>query len=560
MQIRSYFWIVFWLISAGISLGQEATWAYIRLNPNVNPIENKIAESTANTGNRTLDARLNEGPKTILRKAFLYSKNPVLMRTYLLISEDPTLANSLAEEFPDYFEFAEVLDPDDAKVFYPNDYGSTNPTGSTTTEGFTLDYLDYLDAPKAWYYTTGSRDIIIGISDGRLDTLNADFKGKSKQLRTSSVSKGHGYSISANAAAQGNNGYGIPGICYDCSLYGTSYGYFKTLEQLVELSKAGAHVINCSWGSAKYYETAQQAIYEIYDNGSIMVAAAHNKDWRVTKGEKPYYPASYDKVISVSAVMHRYDTPADNILIDKKGNYYSANIKNVVGRTMGYPEGDTTKVPFVWPVSTANLNKQVDILAPSVGLFSYSKFVLNDTISYSTSETTSGAAPLVSGTVGLMLSLNLCLNFEEVESILKATATNIDSIPANKRFKGYYGAGALNTGRAVILTHHLMDPSEIAVIENQIFTRWDFEFRSVAQNTLIRNQVFTEDSSLKIVARNGIELGPGVELSPNESGGILLDMDPGLEFSCPEKLPENKEVVLPNSKKVLKRDFGNKGN
>ncbi|WP_435579520.1 S8 family serine peptidase [Gilvibacter sp.] len=167
-------------------------------------------------------------------------------------------------------------------------------------------------------------------------------------------SNGHGYSISANAAAQGNNGYGIPGICYDCSIYGTSYGYFKTLEQLVELSYAGAHVINCSWGSHIYYETAQQAIYEIYNNGSIMVAAAHNKDWKVTKGQKPYYPASYDKVISVSAVMHRYDDPADNILIDVKDNFYSANVKNIVGRTMGYPNNDLDAEPFVWPVSTAN--------------------------------------------------------------------------------------------------------------------------------------------------------------------------------------------------------------
>ncbi|WP_435579519.1 hypothetical protein [Gilvibacter sp.] len=57
------------------------------------------------------------------------------------------------------------------------------------------------------------------------------------------------------------------------------------------------------------------------------------------------------------------------------------------------------------------MNKEVDILAPSVGLFSYSKFILKDTISYSISETTSGATPLVSGTIGLMLSLNLCLSF-----------------------------------------------------------------------------------------------------------------------------------------------------
>ena len=533
------------VLSALPVLGQEASWAYLRMKPALPALEYKEATASAAPGSETLDTKLNAVPNTILRNAFLYSKNPVLMRTYLLISTQEDLAQQLVEEFPEYFEFYENLKPEDAKVFYPNDYGSTNPLGTTTTEGFTLDYLDFLDAPKAWYYTTGSRDIIIGISDGRLDTTNVDFKGKSRQLRSSSVSNGHGYSISANAAAQGNNGYGIPGICYDCSIYGTSYGYFKTLEQLVELSYAGAHVINCSWGSHIYYETAQQAIYEIYNNGSIMVAAAHNKDWKVTKGQKPYYPASYDKVISVSAVMHRYDDPADNILIDVKDNFYSANVKNIVGRTMGYPNNDLEAEPFVWPVSTANLNKEVDILAPSVGLFSYSKFILKDTISYSISETTSGATPLVSGTIGLMLSLNLCLSFEEVESILKATSTNIDSLEANKRFKGYYGSGSLNTGRAVILTHHLMTPEEEAVIENQVFDRWDFEFRSVARNTILRNQVFRESSTLKIEAKEGIELQPGVELSPNASGSILLTMNPDLEISCPEKQPENREVILP---------------
>lgn len=547
----------FWTV---LVFGQEASWSYIRLKPEVPMLLDKLAEQAARTGNTALDSKLNAVPNSILRKAFLYSKNPVLSRTYLLISASETLAADLVEAFPEMFEFYENLRPEDAKVFYPNDYGSTNPLGTTTTEGFTLDYLDYLDAPKAWYYTTGSRDIIIGISDGSLDTTKVDFKGKSKQLRNSSLSKGHGYSISANAAAQGNNGYGIPGICYDCSIYGTSYGHFKTLEQLVELSYAGAHVINCSWGSPIYYETAQQAIYEIYNNGSIVVAAAHNKDWKVTKGQKPYYPASYDKVISVSAVMHRYDDQADNILIDVKGNYYSANIKNIVGRTMGYPNNDLNAQPFVWPVSTANLNKEVDILAPSVGLFSYSKFILNDTISYSISETTSGATPLVSGTIGLMLSLNLCLSFEEVESILKATSTNIDDLEPNKRFKGYYGSGALNTGRAVTLTHHLMNPQEVAELVNQRFDRWDFEFRSLAKNTVLRNQVFTGTSTLDLKAKQGIELQDGVLLAPDVGGSILLEMDPELEFSCPEKLPENRDIIMPDKAKEPKRSFGNRGN
>ncbi|WP_435579518.1 hypothetical protein [Gilvibacter sp.] len=90
-----------------------------------------------------------------------------------------------------------------------------------------------------------------------------------------------------------------------------------------------------------------------------------------------------------------------------------------------------------------------------------------------------------------------------------------------------------------------MTPEEEAVIENQVFDRWDFEFRSVARNTILRNQVFRESSTLKIEAKEGIELQPGVELSPNASGGILLIMDPELEISCPEKQPENREVILP---------------
>ncbi len=559
--MRCLFTLLFLVSTSMVS--QDLTWSYVRVKPGVELLSNGecSVKNGYNTNNSSVSALLKSEGVTMLRKAFVYSKNNKLKRTYLLIDNNPELGQELVNKFPEVFEFSEVLSPEDAKVFYPNDYGDSNALGSTTTQGFTLDYLDYLDAPKAWYYTTGSRDIIIGISDGNLDTTNVDFKGKSKQLRSSSLSNGHGYSISANAAAQGNNGYGIPGICYDCSIYGTYYGSFKTLEQLVELSYAGAQVINCSWGSPVYYETAQEAIYEIYNNGTIVVAAAHNKDWKVTKGVKPYYPASYDKVISVSAVMHRYDSVSDQILVSKRGNPYAANIKDYVGRSLGFPDNDTTKTPFIWPVSTANLNKEVDILAPSVGLFSYSKFILKDTISYSISETTSGAAPLVSGTIGLMLSLNYCLTFEEVESILKMSSRNIDYLPANQEFKGFYGSGALNTGNAVRLTNNLMNPEEVAIIENQNFRRWEFKVRSLAKSTLVRNQVFSNSATLNITAKQAIELGDEVLLEPGSDGFMLLEIDPDLAFTCPDRDPKTRKIIMPDSNKKAPKRFGqsNKG-
>lgn len=558
--MRTILWILVFALG-GIGFAQEQTWSYLRLQEGAQ-LPNFVQQDSSlfYLGHDVKLKNLLED-NTILgiRPAFAFSKNPKLQRTYLFISKQPDLAQQLVTNFNHIFEFSETLSPEDAKVFYPDDYGSTNPFGSQLNNALDLDYLDYLEVPKAWYYTTGSRDIIIGISDGRLDTTNIDFKGKTKQLRPSSVSNGHGYSISANAAAQGNNGYGIPGICYDCSLYGTSYGYFKTFEQLVEMSYAGAQVINCSWGSHIYYETAQEAINEIYENGTIVVAAAHNKSWQENKGKKPYYPASYDKVISVSSVMHRYDTITDNLLVNKKGTRYAANIKNYLGRTIGFKDNDYSKEHFIYPVSTANLNPQVDILAPTVGLFSFSKLILKDSISYSGFATTSGATPLVSGTVGLMLSLNKCLSFEEVESILKMSSTNIDYIEANRPYKGNYGAGALNTGRAVRLTHHLMSPDEVAIIENQNFTRWEFVINSLAKNTLLKNQRFAESATLTITAKQSIELGEGVLLEPNSDGAILLALNTSLEISCPEREPENRVLIMPDKDKEFKeRKFGQK--
>ena len=78
-----------------------------------------------------------------------------------------------------------------------------------------------------------------------------------KIFHKSNLAKGHGYSVAASAAGQGDNGYGFTGVCYDCSVYGTYYGRVRDLSELIELSEAGADVINCSWGTTKYYQTAK---------------------------------------------------------------------------------------------------------------------------------------------------------------------------------------------------------------------------------------------------------------------------------------------------------------
>lgn len=453
-------------------------------------------------------------------------------RMYFVRTNDAKLMDRLLATAGHLFVWGHSWTEDEMKIFEPNDYGLSSTIGANLGMQADLSYLDFLGVPKAWYYTTGDPDLVIGISDALVDTTDVDFKGKTRIMHRSSSSNGHGISTAANAAAQGDNAHGIPGVCYDCGIYGTSYGDFKSFRNVSDLSATGVNVINCSWSSTKQYESGRKILDSLFDNGTIVIAAAGNKSWQVTKGEQIYYPAGFDNVISVAAVMYKYPDTKGNIGVDHKGNYYANDIRGYVGRSLGFKNNDTLVPPHIWPISTSNLNDQVDILAPAVGLVSYGKKVLKDTLYYSRFQTTSGATPLVSGTVGLMRSLYPCLPVQEIEPLLKVTAINIDHLPGNQRFSGKYGAGMLQTGAAVEMVYKLYNPNEVATISGQRFNRWHFPLRAVSKQVVMEDQHFTEAASLSLNARKQIVLKPGTFLSPGRSGKVHLSIDPTLEQEC----------------------------
>ena len=477
------------------------------------------------------------------KKTYKNANKENLKKTFFVVVNDKNLLENLLIKTSNFFDFGELIKEEDKKIFEPNDYGLTSTITENKGLKVNLDYLDFVGAPQAWYYTTGSKDMIIGLSDGEVEITDKDFSGKTNVVRKSTKSKGHGSGVASIAAGQGDNSYGVTGICYNCSIYATDYNDYKSLSQLLELSKKGVRVINCSWATTKNYQTAQDAINEMFDNGTIVVSAAGNLDWGKSKGEVFFYPSSYKKVISVSSVMHRYNKIEDNTLISAKGNPYALNIRNYVGRSIGFKDNDITKKHHIWPISITTLNTEVDILAPSVDLFRYSQYALNGKEMY-TMEATSSTAPFVSGTIGLMLSLNPCLPIDEVETILKFTSTNIDDIEANKPYEGNYGAGSLHTGRAVKMVYDLYTVTETATIKNQKFSRWDFKLTSLSEKVLIQNQQFTEDATFELKAKNRIVIGENTILKPNQNGSIILKIDPTLEKECDlvlrEGFPNNK--------------------
>jgi subtilisin family serine protease len=368
-----------------------------------------------------------------------------------------------------------------------------------------------------------------------VDTTNIEFKGKIRRFLKSSFVKGHGLSIASIAAGQGDNGYGVPGVCYDCSIFSTRYGNFGNFEFLMELSRQGARVINCSWTGTFRNNKVQAQVDTMFNNGTIIVAAAGNRRWSANHGKISYYPASYDHIISVSSVMYKYEKPQDNILFESSGAPYAENIRGYLGRTMGFKDLDTTEATHIYPITITSLNKDVDLLAPSYGMFSYSKTLKNNKVTYIGNEATSPSTPLVTGTIGLMFSLYPCLPTDEVESILKMTATNIDDIEANKPYAGMYGAGMLNTGRAVEMVFDMFAEKDPVKIENQKFSRWDFKLTSLSE-VVMKNQKFTENATLNLTSKKKIVIFPNTVLRPNTHGKIHIEIDPSLQKECELRL------------------------
>jgi subtilisin family serine protease len=272
---------------------------------------------------------------------------------------------------------------------------------------FAPDYaLDLINAEEAWEYSIGDTSVVLGISDAGYYESHEDLQGEFVSLvnGTSTQQYYHGTAVAVAAAGATNNGVGKSAIGYDCKLALNTIGY----NQLLALSYGGAKVINVSWTSGCSENLyVQSVIDEVNANGTIIVAAAGNGS--TCNDPNAYvYPASCDGVISVTSV-----GPYDNH-----------------ERTIG----DST--------TTHQHNDMVDISAPG-----YDVGLTVGLGNYMTGNGTSFAAPYVTGTIGLMLSLKPCLTYDDVLSILQATAKNIDNL--NTPYNGLIGAGRLDAGAAL---------------------------------------------------------------------------------------------------------------
>jgi subtilisin family serine protease len=167
--------------------------------------------------------------------------------------------------------------------------------------------------PEAWDVTTGSTGTILAVLDTGVDATHPDLVGRMtsgpnagwdfvhNSANTSDL-HGHGTMVSGIAAATGNEGIGVAGVCWSCRimpvrvLNESGMGSQFTLAAGIDWAVAhGADVINMSITASVGTLTLQTAVRNASFAGVVLVAAAGNQ------GAGVLYPAAYPEVLAVGA-------------------------------------------------------------------------------------------------------------------------------------------------------------------------------------------------------------------------------------------------------------------
>ena len=494
------------------------------------PNKNNAPIILSKTSNSIFLKHRNSKAKSIFKKykiydfiqAFPNSKEQSLKETYLIKTNDPKLIKELRKELPEIYTFSEQI-KEEAIPLASNSYYN-NPPHVPNDYGFEIAQtdLDLINAQEAWDYTTGNFSIKLGIVDTEFNTSHPEFLGT--LTATGSNGSFHGTAVAMNLAGNTNNNEGLASIGYNCYIEArTGLSIFN----VDLLHQQGVKVINGSWAnSSSPIQTFQNDINDIYNNGTTLVFAAGN----ITYGSnsKPIYPAAYDNVISVTSVHHKdFMQPA----YDENGNFIGDVLR----------KKDTHDNSWVYKQrkdGSHNHTYAVDIAAPG-----YDVPTINSSNNYSTANGTSHAAPMVTGTIGLMLSVNSSISPLEIETILKLTSANIYDIPENANYIDKLGAGRLDAGKAVKMAYNMAQPTGVVEVKGRDFYRdWLYKLENAPYNIEIENQIFRDTIQVNFTARNSIEI-QNATLAPNSIGFTELSIDPTIPLPTSSKTAIKKKPI-----------------
>ncbi|GAB4114355.1 MAG: S8 family peptidase [Roseiflexaceae bacterium] len=274
--------------------------------------------------------------------------------------------------------------------------------------------LRNIQAFEAWDITTGGQ-ITIAILDTGVSDSHPDLRGRVldgydffNRDPNADDDEGHGTYTAGVAAAEGNNGEGIAGVCWSCRILPVKVlgsfgqGDDATIAEGIRWAvDQGARIISMSLGGDEDTQVLREAVQYATQRGALLIAASGNGQ---ADGNKPAYPAAYPEVLAVSAT-----------------------------------DGSDTITGF------STYGDFVDISAPGVGVWSTGWVDGRDT--YVAANGTSAACPYVAGAAALIWTLRPDLNADQVRQVLQRSADDRGKAGVDPE----HGAGRLNLFRAVQL-------------------------------------------------------------------------------------------------------------
>jgi len=290
-------------------------------------------------------------------------------------------------------------------IQYPND-----PALSDSEKSW---YLKAIRAPQAWNITRGSEKITLAIVDNGFNLKHPELKSKvvqpynvwnqSNEVFPQKID--HGTHVAGTALAIADNGIGIAGIAPNCKFMPVQVANERgqmtitsVLDGILYALYQGADVINVSLGSMftgldQYSEAVQKDMInnrfkeeERLWRHVMRIAAKHNSTIVVAAGN--------DNVLAGIDAIQRPELFITVSAVDKNNHPFN-------------------KADF------SNYGQYSTISAPGVGIYSS---VGKD--GYQTMDGTSMAAPIISGAVALMKSLNNSLTNKQIICILQSTGSD----------------------------------------------------------------------------------------------------------------------------------------
>jgi len=293
--------------------------------------------------------------------------------------------------------------------------GDPNLIVAILDSGAKLDHPEF--SGRIWLNTNENQNGIDTDSNNYIDDTNGwDFVNNDNDPTDD---HGHGTNVTGIALASGNNDIGYAGVNWNSKIMickildNNNNGYYSWWAEAIYYAvDNGASVINMSAGGNASSTLLENAISYAYNNNVPVVVSTGNQNSVIQ------YPARYTNAFAIGS------TNSD----------------------------DTRSVPFFWDTTSgSNYGPELDFVAP--GNFIYGLSYSSNTNYNSYWGGTSQAAPLVTGLISLLLSVDSSLTITEIRTILEQSSEDqVGNSDDTSGWDQYYGHGRINAFQALTNT------------------------------------------------------------------------------------------------------------